>query len=138
MPIYEYQCDECDHLFEKIQKMSDDPLKECPSCGKMSLRKLISASGFRLKGSGWYETDFKTDGKKNIADSDTAKGGKSSPKKAAASAKTAEKKTGSKKKAAKKTAAKKTAAKKTSKKAAKKTAKKATKKAAKKTAKKKK
>ena len=60
MPIYEYQCQACDIKIEKIQKMSDDPLVDCPECTKPSLKKLISAAGFRLKGSGWYETDFKS------------------------------------------------------------------------------
>ncbi len=59
MPIYEYSCKACAHALEKMQKMSDAPLKDCPECGKPELTKLISASGFRLKGSGWYETDFK-------------------------------------------------------------------------------
>ncbi len=59
MPIYEYSCKACDHALEKMQKMNDAPLKDCPECGKPELTKLISASGFRLKGSGWYETDFK-------------------------------------------------------------------------------
>ncbi|MCB1876324.1 MAG: zinc ribbon domain-containing protein [Chromatiales bacterium] len=59
MPIYEYECDSCGHRLEAIQKMSDEPLTECPECKQTSLRKLISAAGFRLKGSGWYETDFK-------------------------------------------------------------------------------
>ena len=69
MPIYEYQCKSCGHEFEAIQKFSDDPLKECPSCGDPGLAKLVSAAGFRLKGGGWYETDFKTgkDKKKNLA-----------------------------------------------------------------------
>ncbi|MCM2679688.1 FmdB family zinc ribbon protein [Echinimonas agarilytica] len=67
MPIYEYRCDDCDHELEKLQKMSDEPLKECPSCGSQGLRKLISAAGFRLSGSGWYETDFKSGNKKNLA-----------------------------------------------------------------------
>lgn len=67
MPIYEYRCLACDHEFEAIQKMSDDPLKDCPSCSKPELKKKVSASAFRLKGGGWYETDFKTDGKKNLA-----------------------------------------------------------------------
>lgn len=65
MPIYEYQCQACGHRLEKIQKMSDDPLKDCPECGKASLTKLVSAPAFRLKGDGWYETDFKTGAKKN-------------------------------------------------------------------------
>jgi len=67
MPIYEYECQACDHRLEAIQKISDAPLSECPACGKAALKKLISAAGFRLKGGGWYETDFKTGNKKNIA-----------------------------------------------------------------------
>jgi len=67
MPIYEYQCQSCEHKLEVMQKMSEDPLKKCPSCGKMELKKLISAAGFRLSGGGWYETDFKSGDKKNIA-----------------------------------------------------------------------
>ncbi len=59
MPIYEYRCNDCGHEMEAIQKMSDDPMKNCPICKESSLKKLISAAGFRLKGSGWYETDFK-------------------------------------------------------------------------------
>lgn len=66
MPIYEYQCANCGHQLEKLQKMSDDPLTTCPECGQDSLTKLVSAAGFRLKGGGWYETDFKKDGKKNL------------------------------------------------------------------------
>ena len=67
MPIYEYQCGNCGHIFDALQKMSDDPLKQCPECGKPELKKLLSAPKFRLKGGGWYETDFKTGDKKNIA-----------------------------------------------------------------------
>lgn len=67
MPIYEYQCDSCDHRMEKLQKINDDPLKECPECNQTTLKKLISAVAFRLKGSGWYETDFKTGSKKNVS-----------------------------------------------------------------------
>jgi len=69
MPIYEYQCKSCGHEFETMQKLSDDPLKECPACGDLELAKLVSAAGFRLKGGGWYETDFKAekDKKKNLA-----------------------------------------------------------------------
>ena len=59
MPIYEYQCEACEHKLEAIQKVSDDPLKECPACGKQRLKKLVSAAAFHLKGTGWYETDFK-------------------------------------------------------------------------------
>lgn len=72
MPIYEYACKECDARLEKIQKMSDAPLVDCPECGKPALNKLISSAGFRLKGSGWYETDFKTGSKKNVSTSDTS------------------------------------------------------------------
>ena len=68
MPIYEYQCKSCGHQMEAIQKMSDDPLVDCPECEKPELQKKISAAGFRLKGSGWYETDFKSGNKKNLAD----------------------------------------------------------------------
>lgn len=66
MPIYEYHCESCGTDLEKIQKFSDAPLTDCPSCGKATLKKLVSASSFRLKGSGWYETDFK-DKKKSAA-----------------------------------------------------------------------
>lgn len=59
MPIYEYQCQDCGHELEKLQKMSDAPLKDCPSCEQPQLIKKISAVGFRLTGTGWYETDFK-------------------------------------------------------------------------------
>lgn len=76
MPIYEYQCDACGHRFEKLQKMADEPIRNCPECSKPEARKLVSAAGFRLKGSGWYETDFKTGSKKNLAD-DSKKPGKS-------------------------------------------------------------
>jgi len=67
MPIYEYQCDACSHAHEALQKISDAPLSECPQCKAPALRKKISAAGFRLKGGGWYETDFKAGGKKNVA-----------------------------------------------------------------------
>jgi putative FmdB family regulatory protein len=65
MPIYEYECKSCGHRQEAIQKMSDAPLVDCPACNKPELKKLISAAGFRLKGGGWYETDFKGGGKKS-------------------------------------------------------------------------
>lgn len=71
MPIYEYKCDECEHQFEKLQKISDEQLKDCPVCNKPALRKLVSAAGFRLKGNGWYETDFKSGKKRNVAESDS-------------------------------------------------------------------
>jgi len=64
MPIYEYECESCGHRLEAIQKMSDPALKDCPDCGKSTLKKLISAAGFQLKGSGWYATDFKGSGQK--------------------------------------------------------------------------
>ncbi|MFO7762831.1 MAG: zinc ribbon domain-containing protein [Wenzhouxiangellaceae bacterium] len=67
MPIYEYQCRECSHRLEKLQKLSDAPLTLCPACGEEALTKLVSAAAFRLKGGGWYETDFKKDGKRNLA-----------------------------------------------------------------------
>lgn len=69
MPIYEYQCESCGHALEKLQRMSDDPLTDCPDCGEPSLRRLVSAAAFRLKGAGWYETDFKKGDKKNLHDS---------------------------------------------------------------------
>ena len=71
MPIYEYRCAECGHEMEKLQKISDAPLTDCPACGKLALQKLVSAAGFRLKGGGWYETDFKSGKKKNIAKADS-------------------------------------------------------------------
>ncbi|MDP3330710.1 MAG: zinc ribbon domain-containing protein [Methylococcaceae bacterium] len=68
MPIYEYQCQSCGHEHEALQKLSDQPLIVCPACTKPELMKKISAAGFRLKGTGWYETDFKTgNSKKNVA-----------------------------------------------------------------------
>ncbi|WP_129781568.1 FmdB family zinc ribbon protein [Peristeroidobacter soli] len=70
MPFYEYECSNCKFYVETLQKISDEPLKKCPSCKKPTLKKLISAPVFRLKGAGWYETDFKSEGedKRNIAD----------------------------------------------------------------------
>lgn len=72
MPIYEYVCTDCEHTFETLQKMSDAPLTDCPACEKPSLRKKISAPGFRLSGTGWYETDFKSGKQKNLAKSDSS------------------------------------------------------------------
>lgn len=66
MPIYEYKCQTCEHIFDVLQKMSDDPLTYCPECGEPKLKKLLSAPNFRLKGGGWYETDFKKDNQKNL------------------------------------------------------------------------
>ena len=69
MPFYEYECPACKFYTEVLQKISDKPLKKCPSCGKSGFRRLVSAPVFRLKGSGWYETDFKSDkeGQRNLA-----------------------------------------------------------------------
>ena len=71
MPIYEYACRKCDHTLDALQKMSDDPLVDCPECGEPALKRLISAPRFRLKGKGWYETDFKKDNQRNVLKSDT-------------------------------------------------------------------
>jgi putative FmdB family regulatory protein len=59
MPIYEYRCTACQHKLEALQKFSDAPLVTCPQCAKDTLTKLVSAAGFQLKGSGWYQTDFR-------------------------------------------------------------------------------
>lgn len=64
MPIYEYKCEGCGHALEAMQKMADAPLADCPACGTPRLKRLISAAGFQLKGTGWYATDFKDGGKK--------------------------------------------------------------------------
>ena len=69
MPIYEYRCGECGHQEEHLQKVSEKPLSKCPSCGKRAYKKLLSAAGFQLKGSGWYATDFKGGGSKPAAKS---------------------------------------------------------------------
>jgi putative FmdB family regulatory protein len=73
MPIYEYRCAACGHHLEALQKMSEAPLRKCPDCGKSQLRRLVSAPQFRLKGSGWYETDFKGDKetKRNLSGRDS-------------------------------------------------------------------
>jgi putative FmdB family regulatory protein len=63
MPIYEYQCKDCSHNFDKLQKMNDAPLVACPKCHEDSLQKQVTAPSFKLKGTGWYETDFKNKGK---------------------------------------------------------------------------
>jgi putative FmdB family regulatory protein len=69
MPFYEYQCSACGHHHEELQKVTDRPLRKCPACGRSALRRLVSAPVFRLKGGGWYETDFKADKepKRNLA-----------------------------------------------------------------------
>lgn len=64
MPIYEYRCGKCQHKLEALQKFSDAPLVTCPACGADALAKLVSAAGFQLKGSGWYQTDFRGSGTK--------------------------------------------------------------------------
>ncbi|HSG66978.1 MAG TPA: zinc ribbon domain-containing protein [Gammaproteobacteria bacterium] len=83
MPIYEYRCDACGNELEALQKISDAPLTECPACASDRLRRLISKPSFRLKGSGWYETDFKSDKekKRNLAASkdDKPKSGDDKP-----------------------------------------------------------
>jgi len=78
MPIYEYRCQSCGHELEAMQKIADAPLTDCPACGEPRLKKLISAAGFRPKGGGWYETDFKHGGsKRNLHETQEpkAKGG---------------------------------------------------------------
>jgi len=67
MPIYEYACSSCEHRFDELQKISEAALVHCPKCNEPALRKLLSAPKFRLKGQGWYETDFKTGDKRNLA-----------------------------------------------------------------------
>ena len=76
MPIYEYACKNCEHTLDALQKISDEPLVDCPECGEPTLRKLLSAPRFRLKGAGWYETDFKKDNQRNVhkGDSEPAAG----------------------------------------------------------------
>ncbi len=102
MPIYEYQCESCKETHEALQKISDALLTECPNCGEQALKKQVTASAFRLSGSGWYETDFKTgDKKKNLA------GGGSSQSDSKASTKSSD--SGSSKKAASSEGAKKPA-----------------------------
>lgn len=66
MPIYEYQCQNCGNQLEALQKISDEALLDCPDCDEPALKKKVSAAAFRLKGGGWYETDFKTGDKKNL------------------------------------------------------------------------
>jgi len=70
MPIYEYRCSACGHHLEALQKMAEGPLRKCPECGKSQLKRLVSAPQFRLKGSGWYETDFKNNSetKRNLVE----------------------------------------------------------------------
>ncbi|MGA9574337.1 MAG: zinc ribbon domain-containing protein [Lysobacterales bacterium] len=71
MPIYEYRCESCEHRLEKLQKMSEGVLVDCPACKRPTLKRLVSAPAFRLSGTGWYETDFKKDNKRNLAEATT-------------------------------------------------------------------
>jgi len=89
MPIYEYHCVACGHHLEALQKMTDGPLRKCPNCGKSQLRRLVSASRFRLKGSGWYATDFKGDKetKRNLSGAESGESESKSETKADSSAK---------------------------------------------------
>lgn len=73
MPIYEYRCQACGHELEKLQRMNDDKLIDCPACYEATLKRLVSAASFRLTGSGWYETDFKQGEKRNLADTKDGK-----------------------------------------------------------------
>ena len=75
MPIYEYGCRSCGHTLDALQKINDKVLRKCPECGKPALKRLMSAPAFRLKGGGWYETDFKADGekKRNLAETGASK-----------------------------------------------------------------
>jgi putative FmdB family regulatory protein len=90
MPIYQYACQSCGHSLEALQKISDEPLKLCPNCNKPELAKQLTAAAFRLKGTGWYETDFKNSGKKqdSKADSPDKKPGDSGEKPATSSSDT--------------------------------------------------
>ena len=81
MPIYGYVCKSCGHRFDVLQKMSDDPLVHCPDCGEPELQKELSAPKFRLKGQGWYETDFKTGDKRNLHGGDSKESSPSDTKK---------------------------------------------------------
>ena len=71
MPIYEYECASCHHTFDRMQKMTAEPVKQCPECHKDTVVRLVSAAGFQLKGSGWYATDFKDKGKPKAASEST-------------------------------------------------------------------
>ena len=82
MPIYEYKCKACEHKFDKLQKINDPVFTDCPDCGQPELVKLVSAPGFRLKGTGWYETDFKNSGNKSTNAGDKEKSVKKTEKKA--------------------------------------------------------
>ena len=92
MPIYEYKCSDCGHLMDALQGVNDSPLTDCPACSGTNLKRLISAPNFRLSGDGWYETDFKTENRKNIAES-----GKTDTKKKESSKESVDSKTDNKK-----------------------------------------
>jgi putative FmdB family regulatory protein len=104
MPFYEYTCSKCGHHHEELQKVSDPPLRKCPECGRNSLTRLVSAPVFRLKGGGWYETDFKSDqeARRNLAgekepvakSEEAAKPAESAPARAETPAKGADKPSG--------------------------------------------
>ena len=117
MPFYEYECTNCKFYVEALQKISDPPIRKCPSCKKQTMKRLVSAPVFRLKGGGWYETDFKSDqeGKRNLAVGEEAESKAEAPKEAAADAKdagkTAEAKPAAEAKADKPEAKRRTAAK---------------------------
>ena len=97
MPIYEYACKSCGHTLDALQKISDEPLTDCPACGAAELKRLISAPRFRLKGDGWYETDFKKDNKRNLVSGDGEPAKKSDDKSSSTGDKKADTKTTTKK-----------------------------------------
>lgn len=78
MPIYEYECQSCGHRHEALQKVSDDPLQDCPACNQPELKKMLTAAAFKLTGTGWYETDFKNKDKSSGKKSNEESGGASS------------------------------------------------------------
>jgi putative FmdB family regulatory protein len=91
MPIYEYACTECGHTLDALQKIADSPLTDCPDCGEPALKRQVSAPRFRLKGEGWYETDFKKDNQRNLhGDKESKEAGSKSPDKKADTTKSAE------------------------------------------------
>lgn len=100
MPFYEYRCEGCSHELEVLQKIGDAPLVDCPECARPALKKLISAAGFRLKGGGWYETDFKGGKKRNLHESGEKKEGGEKKKDANSSKDAKQEKAGTEKKPA--------------------------------------
>ena len=92
MPIYEYKCSDCGHLMDALQGVNDSPLTDCPACSGTNLKRLISAPNFRLSGDGWYETDFKTENRKNIAESGKTETKKKEPSKQSTDSKKEKKK----------------------------------------------